>query len=292
MIRMSGFKKILSSPTAELLQKAKTINQRHRFKVPKDKKHCYEDILFCDRFHCLKIGLHPKKAQKAVLFLYGGMIFSPSRYDLKLAASFGEQSDLNVWFPNYPLCIDYSIDVLYQMIFEVYGKMVKEYGADNISILGFSSGAALSIGLCLYNHLQKNSLPMPRLVIACSPGCVPLSKEEKEKMQALSPKDIMVDAAFMSQMKDIMTHGKDVPTYMLSGVCGDFTGMPVIHFYYGTDEVLYSEADFFEKACKKYDVVCHMHIGIGMFHCYPMFHYFPEGQKAYREIIGLLQQFV
>ena len=216
------------------------------------------------------------------------MILGPDRFDLKIADDIGKQSQSDVWFPYYPLCLDHSIDETYQMIYAVYQKMTEEYGADNISVLGFSSGAALAIGLCIYNNAQEKKLPMPRMVIASSPGCVPLTDEEQKKMQSLSKQDVMVSASFMFYMKDIMQHGKDVPTYMLSGICGDLTNFPEIHFYYGTDEVLYAEMDNFKKACEKYQVKYHMHIGKGMCHCYPMMPYFMEGKQAYEEMIKYL----
>lgn len=276
-------------PTKELLQKVQKMNHRRCFKKPNVKQQQYKDIVFLERFNCLKISDNTGKSQKAILFLYGGgMILKPDRGDIKFAAGVGKRSKSDIWFPYYPLCLENSIDILYQMIFEVYKRMVKEYGAENISFLGFSSGAALSIGLCQYNHEQENPLPMPKLVIACSPGCVPLTAEENAKMRDLSEKDIMVDARFMFHMKDIMTHGKNVPQYMLSAACGDFTDMPEIHFYYGTDEVLYAEADYFEKACRKYNVTYHMHIGKGMCHCYPMIPFIPEAKRALSEIIQIL----
>lgn len=147
----------------------------------------------------------------------------------------------------------------------------------------------MCIGLCQYNHQQLKPIPMPRFVIACSPGSVPQSAEEKAKMQDLAKKDVMLDPAFMFRMQDILSHQKNLPTYMLSGICGDFTDMPETHFYYGTDEVLVAEADYFKKACEKYHIACQMHIGNGMCHCYPMIPFCPEGKKARQEIVELLQ---
>ncbi|SMC22174.1 Acetyl esterase/lipase [Clostridium acidisoli DSM 12555] len=279
----------MSLPTKELLLKVQKINHRRSFKIPNGKQYQYKDIVFLDRFHCLKISENTEKSQKAILFLYGGgMILSPHGSNIKFAARVGKRSKSDIWFPYYPLCIENSIDMLYNMLFEVYKRMLKEYDAENISFLGFSSGAALSIGLCQYNHEQNNFLPIPKQIIACSPGCVPLSEEETAKMRNLSEKDIIVDAGFMLHMKDIMTHGKDIPKYMLSGARGDFTDMPEIHFYYGTDEVLYAEADYFERACKKHGVTYHMHIGNGMCHCYPMMPFIPEAKRALNEIIQIL----
>ena len=69
-------------------------------------------------------------------------------------------------------------------------------------------------------------------------------------MKELNAKDIMVDVAFMENVRTLMQHGESVPDYMLSGTLGNFKGLPDIHFWYGSDEVLYACAENFVKACK------------------------------------------
>ena len=78
-----------------------------------------------------------------------------------------------------------------------YQKMVEVYGADNITLLGFSSGAALAISICLYNNTLEFPLPVPHRIIACSPGCCSDSEAQLKKMKELNAKDIMVDTAFI-----------------------------------------------------------------------------------------------
>ena len=64
---------------------------------------------------------------------------------------------------------------------------------------------------------------------------------------------------------------------------------PMTHFYYGGDEVLSVEAEYFAEAFEKYGVPCQIHIAPGMCHCWPSFSFYPEGKKAQREIIDLLR---
>ncbi len=92
-----------------------------------------------------------------------------------------------------------------------------------------------------------------------------------------------------TSVKSFMEHGERVPDYMLSGISGDFSGLPCIHFYYGGDEVLSAEAEYFEEACRKADTPYSMTIEPGMCHCYAMQTRFPEGRKAFGEIMGLLR---
>lgn len=291
IVKMMGFKKMFALPKDELLAKAKKSNKGRDFHMPKDKKYCYGDEVILNHYHCLKIGIQEKKTKKALLFLWGSaMIIGPDQGAIKTAISFGVRSGRDVWFPYYPLCTDYCVTETYNMLYETYRHMVAEYGADNIAILGFSAGGALAIGLCLHNNVQPEPLPMPEVIIASSPGFIPVTEEEKADIQKLNKVDIMVDAALMKTICEIMKHGNEnTPEYMLSGTLGDFTDLPMIHFYYGSDEVLSAAAKPYAKACEKYGAKYQMHFGKGMCHCYPMMTFCPEGKQANEEIATLLK---
>lgn len=101
----------------------------------------------------------------------------------------------------------------------------------------FSSGGALALGIAAHNNAQPAPLPQPRHIVAVSPGEVPWNGEEKARMQALNDKDVSIDYAFMVTVEKFMRHGAEhVPDYMISGSCGDFTGVGDIHFFYSADE--------------------------------------------------------
>lgn len=287
ILKMTGIKKIFGLPQDELVKKAEGYNKDREFKIPNDKKFIYGDIPVCGgKYHCLTIQQNKARKTKAILFFFGGgMIIGPDGGDVKTAAQFGVDSGRDVWFPYYPLCTKHSITETYEMVFDTYRKMVEVYGAENIVNLGFSSGGALAIGVCVHNNALGRPIPMPERIVACSPGCCPGSDEQLRKMQALNEKDIMVDVKFMANVRILMEHdNKDVPEYMISGTAGNFEGLPPIDFWYGSDEVLYACADDFKKACRDAAVPYTMTVGEGMCHCYPMVKLFPEGKRANEEI--------
>ncbi len=288
-IRLMGIRKMFSLPEKELYQKIQKENEKRGFRMPKDKKAHYEDLLIGQQDHCLIIQLEERKAEKAILFLFGGgYLLGPDGMDIATARKLGKGSGSDVWFPYYPLCTKVHIATTYDMVLECYRQMLRFYAPENISFVGASSGAALAIGLLLHNNALGRPLPVPRQVIAVSPGAVPLTSVEREKMSILDKKDVMVTAAFMETVQALLEKGASTPSYMVSGVTGDFTGLPKIYFYYGTDEILYAEAGPFAEACQKYDVPFQMTIGRGMFHCYALMPFFPEGKKAFQEIVQLL----
>ena len=285
-LRVLGFKKMFQLPLNRLIIKAEHLNKNRNFQIPKNRKYIYNDIpIMNGKYHCLSIQKPQQRTEKAILFFFGGgMIIGPDGGDVKCAGEYGADCNMDVWFPYYPLCTRNSILETYKMVFDTYRKMVAVYGAENITLLGFSSGAALAIGVCLYNNTLDHPLPMPHRIVACSPGCCPDSNVQLNKMKELNAKDIMVDVAFMENVRTLMQHGESVPDYMLSGTLGNFKGLPDIHFWYGSDEVLYACAENFVKACKAENVTYTLNVGKGMCHCYPMVSFFPEGKSAHKEI--------
>ena len=288
-IRLMGIKKMFRLPSEKMLTMIEKLNRNRGFRVPADKKCIYEDRLILQKYHCLTMQAGPKKSKKAVLFLFGGgFLLGPDKGDYRTARDIGERSGSDVWFPCYPLCTDHCITAAYDMALECYRQMLDEYAPEKISFLGFSSGAALAVGILLHSNATKSGLPMPRQVIACSPGAAPVTDVERQKARALDGKDRMVSSIFMENISTFMEHGQNPPLYMISGPMGDFTGLPKIYFYYGSDEVLYAEAEYFAAACEKHGVPYHLTVGQGMCHCYPMLPWFPEGRRAYDEIVGIL----
>ncbi len=289
-IRLAGLKRMFTLPEDALLARARRMNEKRGFRIPERKLH-YADVRILDRWHCLRIGAQAAPSRRALLFLFGGgMILGPDDGDVKLAEKLGRASGRDVWFPYYPLCTDCSIRATYDMVYAVYRRMLAEYAPDDIALAGFSSGGALAIGICLHNNEQPAPLPMPGSILAVSPGCVPLTNLERRRMDALSKKDFLIDARFMTSARHFMEHGEALPNYMLNGAFGNFANLPPIHFWYGSNEVLYAAAPSFAWACAKYNVPCEMHVGEGLCHCYPMFSFYPEGKRAQAEMVRLLRR--
>lgn len=127
--------------------------------------------------------------------------------------------------------------------------------------------------------------------MAVSPGEVPWNDEERQRMQALNPRDVAIDYAFMAKGEKLMRHGQShVPDYMLSPSLGDYTGVGDIHFYYSTDEALYGARPEFENACRRADVPYTVTTRPGMVHCYCMLPYYREAKEDFPKIVEILKK--
>ena len=222
----------------------------------------------------------------------GGYITNPDKRDLNLAKKICRETGMDVWFYFYPLCIENSIVKTYASTVKVYEEMTRTYNEEDkepLSLIGFSSGASLALGICLYINENKLDIRMPKEIIASSPGGCLCEELDMDNLKKLNEKDIIVDYKYFETAKNIMTKGEDVPDYMLYPFRGDFKNFPMTDLYFGSREVIYAFAPLFEKALKNYGVKYKIIVGQGLCHCYPLLSIFKEGRDAQEEIIKILK---
>ena len=301
IVRLLGVKKMFLKNKEDILAYAKKENAKKVFDLDRAIKRAERKNYFL--IHREVVGYRLLSYQKdqmpadgVVLYLFGGgMITQPDKLDFSLAERIMEKTGKDVWFLFYPLCSeDVKVDKTYDVCFETYRLMTENYKAENLSVLGFSSGACLSLGIFLHNNALGRPLPMPEKIISVSPGGIPdvtlhENREIWEKLNALNPKDIMIEPTYIKTAREIAKGDADLPEYMLDGTVGDFTDFPKTYFYYGENECLYAFADEFKKAMEKYRAPYEIIVGKGMCHCYPLARFFREGREAQDEIIELLK---
>lgn len=290
-VKLIRLKKIFLLPEDKILNYARRQNQKPSFKISDEEDLYFEDKIFLSQ---RLIILHSKnKRPGAILYLFGGgYITNPDKRDLSLAKKICRETGKDVWFYFYPLCIENSIVKTYASTVKVYEEMTKTYNEEDkepLSLIGFSSGASLALGICLYINENKLDIRIPREIIASSPGGCLCEELDMDKLKKLNEKDIIVDYKYFETAKNIMTKGETVPDYMLYPFRGNFKNFPMTYLYFGSREVIYAFAPLFEKALKNYGVKYKIIVGDGLCHCYPLLSIFKEGREAQEEIIKILK---
>ena len=317
LVRLSGSKRITGLPRDKMLKQIHRRNKLNRFFIPDDGKFIYQDVKvhldnvdgaafpvektkqdnrgsdeekrLSAEFHCLTI-CHKGKPKRAVLCVYGGgLLLAPPRMFVGFAKKMATNTGADVWFPYYPLCDEYTIRDSVRMLYEVYAAMCREY--DGVRWYGYSSGGALLLLLGAYLNEIKSTLPMPEKLVLISPGGIPSTDEEWEKMQSLNGKDIMLSAQYLKTIQPLLSHGKaTVPRWMQSCEGADFSNLPETWIYYGTSEVLSAKAAAYDKMLTSAGVRHHLKMAPGMPHCYCTTVFFPEARADYEETMQILRE--
>jgi len=302
LVRLSGSKRITGLPKDKMLKQIRRRNKLNRFFIPGDGKFVYRDVKvrvdnldgtvangLSEDFHCLAI-CHGEKPKRAVLCVYGGgLLLSPPRMFVSFAKKMAANTGADVWFPYYPLCDEYTIRDSVRMLYEVYAAMRREYA--DVRWYGYSSGGALLLLLGAYLNENKKTLPMPEKLVLISPGGVPSTEEEWEKMQSLNGKDVMLSAQYMKTIQPLLSHGNaTVPRWMQNCDGADFSNFPETWMYYGTSEVLSAKAAAYDEMLTKAGVRHHLKMAKDMPHCYCTTVFFPEAREDYEETMRILKE--
>lgn len=296
IVKKMKFKELLSGTKEEVLAYAAKSNAKGRhYKMPADGKAHYTDHLIQGAYHCLEIDTDIVRKSRAILFVFGGgMVLGSDSGDVGLSRKIAKITGADVWFPYYPMCHEHDMLENVKMIAECYEKMLRYYAPEDIVFLGFSSGGALILDLITYiNECNDSggSISMPGMLIPISPGSVPVNEAERRDLHLIAKRDLMVPERFMYTAREIMCCGHEVPEKYLATAHGDFRNAPVMHFYYGSAEVLCAFAPVYAESYRNAGAECVIHVGKGMHHCFAVQYFIPGCKPAFRELMGLIKEY-
>ncbi len=279
---------MMKKPYSQLQKKFKT--QTAYPVIPE----CIEEDL---DFSTFKVGVNPvlhikhkAPAEQVCIYLIGGgMLKYPKKDEVKEQIKLARLTGRDMVLPYYPLVPDNSILDVYEMLYQLYKKLIEEYEHENIAIAGGSSGGNLALGLISYINEKGEGIPMPGKIYAASPGTMIYTEEEKRKAKILDGRDLVMSIIALENIQAGMENGREVPEYMRYLQRGDYTGLKEAYLIFGGDEVFSAAADTIAEQMRKFGVDVRLEIGEGMYHMYSMMPLVPEAKKAYQDMIEYLK---
>ena len=217
------------------------------------------------------------------------MLKYPKKDEVKEQIKLARLTGRDMVLPYYPLVPDNSILDVYEMLYQLYKKLIEEYEHENIAIAGGSSGGNLALGLISYINEKGEGIPMPGKIYAASPGTMIYTEEEKRKAKILDGRDLIMSIIALENIQVGMENGREVPEYMRYLQRGDYTGLKEAYLIFGGDEVFSAAADTIAEQMRKFGVDVRLEIGEGMYHMYSMMPLVPEAKKAYQDMIEYLK---
>lgn len=214
---------------------------------------------------------HQKKRKKVLMYIPGnGMLEYPDSSDYKLFEKLALETERDVVIPYCPLCMEGAIDVSLEMIYWLYKRLISEYGAGNAAVAGCSSGGNLALGLISHINVKAENVPMPEKLYVSSPMMCIYSQEERERANALDKTDFIVPVKWLDTFHDIVTHGKELPSYMAYPQLGIYDGLSEAYVSFADCEVLYAMCESLVSRMKSAGVDVTLETGWGLYHGYPV----------------------
>lgn len=284
IIKLMGVKKFFAKDMAEILPRARKDMERTKIPLLSHVELNYE----VKDFYGEKVVYisHKKPVKKACLFLIGGgMLAHPRPGSIKIAMKIALESGRDMVIPYYPLCMDYTIDEVYDWLYALYESMLERYEASDILLSGSSSGGSLALGLVSYINALGRKDQLPKRIYASSPGQCFKDEELIRKGRLLNDRDFLIDASYMENMHEVMTKGKMVPEYMLYLEKGDYHGLEEVYLSYACDEILYASYEIIKKSLEEHGVRVISEIGENLFHCYPFFPIIREAKPGWENML-------
>jgi acetyl esterase/lipase len=228
---------------------------------------------------------------RAMLYIHaGGWAEAASVVHWLTVARLAGGLGIPVWMPLYPLIPVGSLQGMNAMILEVYGLMLKNHAAADITVAGDSAGASLSLTLC--HHIKRNKLPepLPGKLILISPAAIgERDPAIVSKMREIERFDVLLGCEYMFALASVCGLDISHDNYYTLPSYGDFTGFPQTHIFSGTHDIFYPQSPPMAQRMKDAGVNVTLHTAEGMMHDWPLMPLAPECTATLDEIMEIVR---
>lgn len=230
----------------------------------------------------------PAQAGKDKVILYfhgGGYISGTCRAHRPIVAKFAENSGVGALLFEYRLAPEHPFPAALEDSVKTYQYLLNQgISPKHIVFAGDSAGGGLVLATLL--ALRDQEIPLPAAAVAYSPvtdhKCSGESYRTKAKV-CLAPEG--AGPAFARHYAG----DNDLSSPYISPLYGDLHGLPPLLIYVGGDETLRDDSVRFAEKAKAAGVDVRLHVGEGLFHCYPaMAPWFPEARQAMGDICAFI----
>lgn len=232
----------------------------------------------------------PSHATKDKVILYfhgGGLVVGSIKAHRGIVAKFVKGSGIGALVFDYGLAPEHPFPEGLNDSIAAYSYLLAEgIKPSNIVFMGDSGGGGLCLAALL--ALKDKGLPLPSAAVVLSPWTDLANTGDSWKTNAEVDTLCWKEAQIIFSKYYVADNDPELP--WISPLYGDLHGLPPILIYVGGDELLRDDSTRFARKAKNAGVDVTLHIGEGMFHCYPACApLFPEATQAMDEISAFIR---
>jgi acetyl esterase/lipase len=247
MLWASKVKESQESPAVEFKRR----DYSHAIVSPEPPEHLKLRVeVFSEDFQGMKIHrLEPKSKipRLKVFFLHGGSyVLNATRPHWRFLANLVESTGCGVIAPDYPLAPRHTYAEAYQALvsyYRVFDEARRE--GETVVMMGDSAGGGLTLGLCM--ALRDERLALPSSLVLLSPWLdVTMSNPH---IEVLDPTDPFLNVQALKNAGLAWAGGANPRKPWISPLYGNLLGLPPMHLFIGTKDVLAADARRFRGLC-------------------------------------------
>ena len=220
-----------------------------------------------------------------VLYLHGGAYINQfNAYQWRFMTRLVRETGCEIVAPAYHLAPYADYRRAYDDLSGLYRDLSAGNPGRRLILMGDSAGGGLALGLAEYLAGEGNLLP-ERLILFSPWVDVSMDNPDVADYVAKDP---------MLHLDLVTVHGRywagdaDAHFWMVSPLYGDMAGLPAVHIYCGTRELLYPDILLAREKLAASGVDVAINVGEGLNHDYPLMP-IPEAEKALEEVARIVR---
>jgi epsilon-lactone hydrolase len=228
---------------------------------------------------------------RAILYFHGGgYVIGSIQGHRSIVAKFVQASSLPALLFEYRLAPEHPFPAALDDALAAYRYLLEQgISPEKIVFSGDSAGGGLVLATLV--ALRDQGLPLPAGAVALSPWTD--LKCTGESLKSNIPVDHLTWRDSWMVFSKHYSAEQDPAQPWISPLYADLQGLPPLLIFAGGDELLRDDSTRFAEKARAAGVKVTLHVGEGMFHCYPACApLFPEASQAMQEIGHFMKSIV
>jgi len=227
----------------------------------------------------------PTSPARRALYLHGGCyVFEIDPIHWTLIGKLATEAGVTVVVPIMPLAPTGIASVVVPAVADLAASLISEVGADNLSIIGDSSGGGMTLAVAM--TLRDRKLCPLHATILIAPW-LDISGTDPQ-LAVIDPRDPWL--AVPGTHAAGLLYRAELPEddWQVSPIHGSLAGLGPITMFSGTRDILHADASRFVPLAARAGIALDYHVGEGMIHNYPILP-MPEGDAARKVIVEVIR---
>ena len=286
VITLRGSKRMFGSEKRTLARVARLQQHPGSFEPPK-RLRATHTVVGTDASGWNVFTVSPKGAVPArrVLYLHGGCyVFEIDPVHWTLIGKLATEAGVAVVVPIMPLAPAGKASEVVPAVADLAAALIAEVGAENVSIIGDSSGGGMALAVAM--ELRDRKLAPLHATVLIAPW-LDISGTDPQ-LAVIAPRDPWL-AVPGTHAAGLLYRG-ELPEddWRVSPIHGSLKGLGPITIFSGTRDILHADATRFVPLAASAGIALDYHVGEGMIHNYPILP-MPEGDAARKVIVAAVR---